>query len=100
MKTVGGYKIKTSTTKAYCQNEGKTSIKNLYKKVQVGDSLFHRKEGKGHAILVASIDAKNERIVAVEQREYTSSGSWRTKTYSFDDLFSQGYLPVYCTDVR
>lgn len=101
MKTVQGYKIGSqNTTKDYCATKGKDTIIKLYKGMQTGDSLFHRKTDNGHALLVASIDNKKETVVCVEQRTYTSSGSWRTKTYTFDDLYKQGYLPVYCTNVR
>jgi len=103
LRTVAGYKIGNITnTASYCSSNSdrKNAVIGYYRAMLPGDSLFRRNDssGKGHAMLVYSVSLYGVRVT--EQCGLSGTSSWkRNKYYSFDELYSNGYLPVYCTNV-
>ena len=104
LKTVGGYKTgNISSTKDYCVDKSTNQSRHdavigYYRAMVKGDSLFYRKPGQGHALLVISVSGNGVRVT--EQCGLSGKSSWKTnKYYSFEDLYNKGYLPISCTNI-
>ncbi|MBO4928737.1 MAG: hypothetical protein J5379_10905 [Clostridiales bacterium] len=112
MKTVGGYATNKANTKDYCVSVGYNTVKKYYQQLKPGDALlkyYQKPNSKGemvtskHVVLVVGVSAS-----AVQITDQCGRGSgdntkttWRRKkTITFQDLYKQYFLPVYCTDVR
>lgn len=106
LKTVGGYSIGSNTdTKSFLsKNENKSIIKNCYAKLKIGDAVFYRSGGKGHAMMVVATGSNCVYVIeqcGLSDKRTVQRTSWEVeKKYTYDDLIKSGYLPIYSTDVR
>ena len=112
MKSVGGYQTNMASTKDYCVSAGFATVKRYYQQLQPGDCLFKyynytNSIGENclskHAVLVVATSSTG--VLITDQIGRGNGDNIRTtwrrkKRISFQDLYKQNYLPVYCTDVR
>jgi len=83
----------------------RVSAISLYDGLTSGDACVHYMQPTTghHAIFILSNDRTNDIITYGEQAGLDSSGSvnstWATKTATYEQLKSAGYIPIRCTDI-
>ena len=104
LKTVGGYKMGNQNTDGFCNNTN--DMNQYYKKLQKGDCLlyYYYKGDKlcKHVVLVVSVSSSGVTIMdQIGRKSGDTNSSWRhSKTYTWAQLKSGNYVPIYCTDLK
>ena len=116
----------TTTTKPICKENGEDVMFAAYEKMQKGDALvLYTKSAGGHAVMVVDtiirytddgkIDGENSYAIIIEQQpasqrelaSYYNEDIQKTvyicgavdSCWSFNTLFSKGYMPVTCKEL-
>lgn len=97
------YSERSAMTKSICSSNTKETMYTSYAKLQVGDALVRRVPSGdgyvGHVRLVREVQPEAKKVITIEQCGYGIDGwtttTWRVSSaYSFEQLFSNFYIPI------